>query len=112
VRARLITRARNYRYQRVTTARPAAPEVIVDNELSSSYTVLEVRGPDSIGLLYRITRAMADLDLDIYSAKVQTLGDDVIDSFYVRDGIGEKILDPAYLREIEMAVLTAVAADA
>jgi [protein-PII] uridylyltransferase len=112
VRARLITRARNYRYQRVTTARPAAPEVIVDNELSSSYTVLEVRGSDSIGLLYRITRAMADLDLDIYSAKVQTLGDDVIDSFYVRDGIGEKILDPAYLREIEMAVLTAVAADA
>jgi [protein-PII] uridylyltransferase len=112
VRARLIKRARNYRYQRVTTARPAAPQVIVDNELSSTYTVLEVRGPDSIGLLYRITRAMADLDLDIYSAKVQTLGDDVIDSFYVRDGDGDKILDPAYLREIEMAVLTAIAADA
>jgi [protein-PII] uridylyltransferase len=112
VRARLIQRARNYRYQRVTTARPAAPQVIVDNEMSSGYTVLEVRGPDSIGLLYRITRAMADLDLDIFSAKVQTLGDDVIDTFYVRDGAGLKVFDDAYLREIEMAVLTAIAADA
>ncbi|MEZ5166361.1 MAG: HD domain-containing protein, partial [Acidimicrobiales bacterium] len=111
VRARLIQRARNYRYQRVTTARPVEPEVIFDNDLSSSYTVVEVHGPDSIGLLYRITRAMVDLDLDIFSAKVQTLGDDVVDAFYVRDGVGEKVVDPAYLREIEMAVLTAIAAD-
>ena len=112
VRARLIRRARDYRYQRVTTARPAVPQVIVDNELSSRYTVLEVRGPDSIGLVYRITRAMADLDLDIFSAKIQTLGDDVVDSFYVRDGAGRKVVDDTYLREIELAVLTAIAADA
>ena len=112
MRARLLQRARTYRFQRVTTARPADPQVVVDNEVSSTSTVLEVRGPDSIGLLYRITRAMADLDLDIFSAKVQTLGDDVVDSFYVRDAAGEKILDPDYLREIEMAVLSAIAADA
>ena len=112
VRARLIQRARNYRYQKVTTARLSDPQVIIDNELSSSYTVLEVRGPDSIGLLYRITRAMADLDLDIYTAKVQTLGDDVIDSFYVLDPNGEKVMEDAYQREVELAILTAIAADA
>ena len=44
---------------------------------------------------------MADLDLDIFSAKVQTLGDDVVDSFYIRDSEGQKILDEAYLSEIE-----------
>ena len=55
---------------------------------------------------------MADLDLDLVSAKIQTLGDDVVDSFYVRDASGAKILDEAYLREIELAVLSAVVADA
>ncbi len=55
---------------------------------------------------------MADLDLDIVSAKIQTLGDDVVDSFYVRDAAGEKVTDGDYLREIEMAVLSAVARDA
>ena len=86
--------------------------MIIDNELSSDATVIEVRGPDSIGLLYRITRALHDLDLDIFSAKVQTLGDDVVDSFYVRGPNGQKILDENYLGEIEIAVLTAIASDA
>ncbi|MFT7610103.1 MAG: [protein-PII] uridylyltransferase [Candidatus Aldehydirespiratoraceae bacterium] len=112
IRARLIQRARNYRYQRATAARLADPELIIDNELSSSYTVLEVRGPDSIGFLYRVTRAIADLDLDIYTAKVQTLGDDVVDSFYVLDSDGMKVTDPTHQKELELAILTAIAADA
>ena len=112
VRARLIQRARNYRYQRVTTARLSDPQVIIDNDVSSSYTVLEVRGPDSIGLLYRVTRAIADLDLDIYTAKVQTIGDDVVDSFYILDADHEKVVEDAFQREIELAILTAIAADA
>jgi [protein-PII] uridylyltransferase len=112
IRARLIQRARNYRYQRATAARLVDPQVIVDNELSSSHTVLEVRGPDSIGVLYRVTRAIADLDLDIYTAKVQTLGDDVVDAFYVLDSDGMKVTDISHQREIELAILTAIAADA
>jgi [protein-PII] uridylyltransferase len=112
IRARLIQRARNYRYQRATTARLVDPQVIIDNDMSSSYTVLEMRGPDSIGLLYRVTRAIADLDLDIYTAKVQTLGDDVVDTFYVLDSDGIKVTDVGHQREIELAILTAIAADA
>ena len=112
ITARLLRRARTYRYQRVTTARPAEPQIVVDNEASTTSTVLEVRGPDSIGFLFRVTRAMVELDLDIVSAKVQTLGDDVIDSFYVRGPDGGKILDPDYLAEIELAVLSAIGSDA
>jgi [protein-PII] uridylyltransferase len=112
IRARLLQRARNYRYQRATTAVLVDPQVIIDNEMSSSYTVLEVRGPDSIGLLYRVTRAIADLDLDIYTAKVQTLGDDVVDSFYVLDSDGMKVTDIHHQREIELAILTAITAAA
>ena len=76
---------------------------------SSDLTVLEVRSIDAIGLLYRITAAMAELDLDIRSAKVQTLGDHVVDAFYVLDSSGAKITDPAHVQEIERALLFALA---
>lgn len=112
ITARLLRRAKSYRFQRVATARPTEPEVIVDNDISATATVLEVRGPDSIGFLYRVTRAFVELDLDIIRAKVQTLGSDVVDTFYVRGPSGTKVTDPEYLAEIELAVLSAIGADA
>ena len=86
----------------------APPEVLVDNEASGSATVIEVHAPDAIGILYRLTQALAGLDLDIRTAKVQTLGHRVVDSFYVRTGAGEKITDPAHLAEVERAILYAL----
>ena len=56
-------------------------------------------------MLNRITRALAELDLDIRSAKVQTLGHEVVDAFYVLDANGEKITDAAHQGEIRRAVL-------
>ena len=70
--------------------------------------MVEVRAPDEIGVLYRITRAIAELDLDIRSAKVQSIDLDVLDSFYVRDRDGHKVVDPDYLRELERAILAAL----
>jgi len=81
------------------------PTVRLDNQASGTATVVEVRGPDRVGVLYRITRALADLDLDIRSAKVATLGDEVIDTFYVCDSGGAKVIDPDHLREVERAIL-------
>ncbi len=112
LRARLLQRSRTYRFQRVTTARPSDPQVVFDNETSAVATVIEVRGPDSIGLLYRITRALADLDIDIKQAKVQTLGHDVVDTFYVNPPNGTKMSGDTYMTEIELAILTAIVADA
>ena len=82
--------------------------VTFDNESSNDATVIDVRAPDSVGLLYRVTRAFADLDLDIRSAKVQTLGAEVIDAFYVRHRSGAKVDDRDLWVEIERAVLHAV----
>ena len=70
--------------------------------------MVEVRAPDAIGVLYRITKAMAELDLDIRHARVQTLGHEVVDAFYVRDRAGAKITDAFHLGEVERAVLHAV----
>ncbi|HYI60306.1 MAG TPA: [protein-PII] uridylyltransferase [Acidimicrobiales bacterium] len=109
LRARLADRQRTHRpFGRLRSARPQAPEVRVDNAASRDATVLEVHATDAPGVLERICRAMAEMDLDVRSAKVQTLGDRVVDAFYVRDASGGKITDPSYLDEIERALLHAL----
>jgi [protein-PII] uridylyltransferase len=109
--ARLAERARIYRRSAVQPAPLAPPSVLIDNEISAVATVVEVRAPDGVGVLYKITRAIADLDLDIRTAKVQTLGPEVVDSFYLRDSEGHKISDPEHLVEIERAIVHALASD-
>ncbi|MFM7225051.1 MAG: ACT domain-containing protein, partial [Actinomycetota bacterium] len=49
-------------------------------------TVVEVQAADDVGLLARLTGALAALGLDVRLAKVATLGDRVVDVFYVRSG--------------------------
>ncbi len=77
-----------------------------DNEISS-VTVIEVAAPDSLGLLHWITEALVRSGLHIEQAKVQTLGDHVVDSFYVHDGSGGRITDPERLERIAAAVRSA-----
>jgi len=102
--ARLGERSRIYTSVS-TSAKPFEPKVEVDNLTSDFATVLEVSCPDGVGVLYRITRAFAELDLNIVRARVQTLGSDVVDAFYVLDAKGRKIQDLDHLKEIELAVL-------
>jgi [protein-PII] uridylyltransferase len=47
---------------------------------------------------------MAELGLDIRTAKVQTLGPQVVDTFYVVDVTGAKVTDDRHLGEIERAL--------
>ena len=53
--------------------------------------------PTRIGLLHRITRALFEADLDVVSARVSTLGDMVVDAFYVRESGGSKVTDDSRL---------------
>jgi len=109
IRARLADRVRTYGVRRgPPVADEVEPEVRIDVEASPVATVVEVHARDGLGILYRITGALADLDLDIVSAKVQTLGADVVDSFYVRSSGGAKPTDPAVLAEVERALLHAL----
>jgi [protein-PII] uridylyltransferase len=105
VNARIADRARLYGRNRPAYARLASSSVSFDNDVSPNATVIDVHAPDRIGLLYWITRTMAELDLDIRSAKVETFGAQAVDSFYVRDLKGAKILDTEGLVEIERAIL-------
>ncbi len=109
VNARLAERARTYRSRRPLSGTPTVAAVYFDNNASTTSTVIDVHAPDRVGVLYRITRALAELDLDIRFAKAQTLGAEVIDSFYVREGQGSKLIEPLFLAEVERAILHSVA---
>jgi [protein-PII] uridylyltransferase len=110
IEARLADKARAYGIQKPPrSAQPAQRRVHVDAEASATATVVEVRAPDAVGTLYRITRALSELELDIRTAKIATLGHEVVDTFYVLDHAGQRITDPAYAREIERAVLAELA---
>ena len=83
--------------------------VAFDNDVSSVATVVDVHAEDEVGVLYRITDVLARHGLDVRSAKVQTMGTQVVDAFYVRDADGGKITDEAKLAAIRDDVLAAVA---
>ena len=93
----LSERERVYPLRRGSAAHLPGSDVSVDNEASETATVLEVRAPDEIGLLHRITRALFDADLDVVSARVSTLGEIVVDAFYVRESGGSKVTDASRL---------------
>ncbi len=105
LRARILRRARDYdRYRRRLSAVPPRRAVVIDNDVSDWATVVEVHAPDEIGLLYYMTQAMQELQLDIRRAKIQTFGPQAVDSFYVSQSDGEKITDPLLLAEIKLAL--------
>jgi [protein-PII] uridylyltransferase len=70
---------------------PLPPKVVVDNRLSDTHTVVEVKCPDRPGLLYLITRTLSRLGLDIGSARIATEIDHALDTFYVTDHEGRKV---------------------
>ncbi|MFM8482443.1 MAG: ACT domain-containing protein, partial [Actinomycetota bacterium] len=105
IEARLTERASTYKSRRRSAGAPSAPRVSFFDHASSNATVIEVRAPDQIGILYRVTTSLADLGLDIRHATVQTIGDEVVDSFYVRTLSGAKVTDPFHRHEIERAIL-------
>ncbi|MCC5953136.1 MAG: [protein-PII] uridylyltransferase [Acidimicrobiia bacterium] len=102
--ARLAERARTYGRGDRHSPAVAQPDVRIHNDLTEDATVVEVVADDSVGVLWRITRAIAELDLDIRSAKVQTLGPQVVDSFYLVDSDGRKLTDDALLAEVARAL--------
>ncbi|HTU36425.1 MAG TPA: [protein-PII] uridylyltransferase [Acidimicrobiales bacterium] len=100
----LSERERVYPRRRSSAAHLPGSDVSVDIEASEKATVFEVRAPDEIGLLHRITRALFEEDLDVVSARVSTLGEMVVDAFYVRESTGRKVTDQGRLSAISSAI--------
>jgi [protein-PII] uridylyltransferase len=81
---RLEQRRATYSRTRRVAATPPRLEISVSNAASTTATIVDVRAPDAVGVLYRLAHALAARGLDIRSAKVATLGHEVVDVFYVQ----------------------------
>ena len=86
--------------------RMSAPaRVLLNNNASNTHTIIEINGKDAPGLLFKVTRKMAELGLQIQTASVSTYGDRVVDVFYVKDGFGLKITSETRLARIQKDLL-------
>jgi [protein-PII] uridylyltransferase len=77
------------------------PNVLIDNNASNRYTVVEVNAGDRPALLYALARALFQAKVTIHSAHIATYGERAIDVFYITDLIGDKIETPVRLRTLE-----------
>ena len=101
--ARIAERARVYRRRTALAAKKVGTSVVFDVESATDATIIEVRTEDHIGVLYHLTRAIAEMGLDIRSAKIQTISNEVVDAFYVTGSDGPALGD-LHRREIEAAL--------
>lgn len=79
--------------------------VIVENNVSSYHTVVEVNGRDRPGFLFHVTRTIAGLGLSIATAHISSYGERVVDVFYVKDRFGMKVHSEAKLKQIRETLL-------
>jgi len=85
------------------------PLVEFENQVSDKYTVIDTNVQDDVGLLYAITHELAELDLDIHMAIINTVADRAVDAFYVVNDQGEKIVNFEVLEEIRERLETRLA---
>ena len=64
--------------------------ITFDNDGSEIYTIIEVDTRDRPGLLFDLTRTLANSNIYIASAVIATYGEQVVDTFYVKDMFGLK----------------------
>ncbi len=90
-----LTEALKEKMSAYRTLRPRTSQrpnrIVVDNESSVFFTIIEVFTYDFPGLLFSITDALFRCGLDVWISKISTKVDQVVDVFYVRDFDGQKV---------------------
>lgn len=83
------------------------PTVGIRPEIARGATQLEVRAIDRPGVLYLVLAALADLELTVRSAHIDTLGPQAADVFYVQEA-GAEVLSDQRAAEAAHAVRAAL----
>ena len=86
--------------------------ITFDNEGSEIYTIIEVDTRDRPGLLYDLARTLAETNVYIASAVIATYGEQVVDTFYVKDMFGLKFHAAGKQKTLERKLRDAIAAGA
>jgi [protein-PII] uridylyltransferase len=82
--------------------------ITFDNEGSEIYTIIEVDTRDRPGLLFDLTRTLANANVYIASAVIATYGEQVVDTFYVKDMFGLKFHSESKQKSLETKLRTAI----
>ncbi len=91
--------------RRRAAAFPIAANVLIDNHASNRFTVLEVNARDRPALLNQLAHALFQAKVTIHSAHIATYGERAVDTFYLTDLTGEKVVAPARLATLEASIL-------
>ncbi|MEO0502440.1 MAG: ACT domain-containing protein, partial [Pseudomonadota bacterium] len=83
--------------------------ITFDNEGSDIYTIIEVDTRDRPGLLHDLTRTLAASNVYIANAVIATYGEQVVDTFYVKDMFGLKYHSESKQRTLEKRLRAAIA---
>jgi [protein-PII] uridylyltransferase len=102
---RLYSKSASTYGRRAQMVGDVASKIIIDNESSDKYSVIEVYAADLPAQLYHITQAMADFGLNIHKAYIATEVEQLIDIFYVLDSRGQKLLDEGFVKEVTEGIL-------
>ncbi|MGR3814141.1 MAG: [protein-PII] uridylyltransferase [Cognatishimia activa] len=82
--------------------------ITFDNDGSELYTIIEVDTRDRPGLLFDLTRTLANSNIYIASAVIATYGEQVVDTFYVKDMFGLKFHTESKLKTLEKRLKDAI----
>lgn len=84
------------------------PQILIDNDTSPSYTIVEVKTYDRPGLLYDITSVCADMGFNIHLALITTEAYRVVDVFYLTDTDNNKLLEERTLKKLTDALMKVI----
>ncbi|MGH8708732.1 MAG: ACT domain-containing protein, partial [Burkholderiales bacterium] len=81
---------------------PVSPVVDLRPDERGAYQVLSIVASDRPGLLYAVARTLAQLGVNLHTAKINTLGDRAEDVFLVS---GEALTRPRQVLRLEQQLL-------
>lgn len=84
-----------------------APSVLIDNQASNRFTVIEVNALDRPALLNNLALALFESKVTLHSAHIATYGERAVDTFYITDLFGAKIESKSKLKSLETRLLEA-----
>jgi [protein-PII] uridylyltransferase len=85
------------------------PNILIDNRASNRFTVIEANARDRPALLYDLAFALFEARVTIHSAHIATYGERAVDTFYVTDLTGDKIISASRTATLEKLLLDAAA---
>ena len=88
-----------------------SPNVLIDNRASNRFTVIEVNARDRPALLNQLAHALFQSKVMLHSAHVATYGERAVDTFYITDLTGDRIVAPVRLKTLEKRLLAAAAGE-